>query len=813
MMASSAVEAQSSPPATTFTISIERQPLAGALKRLAEQCGVQLIFFSRVTEGLIAPAITGHHSLNDAMEQLLTGSGLTFRVINPQTLEIRPRQARSPGRLSEQKTPAPPATGALVRDASRDTLLEEVVVRGLAEQLVATRIATPLHEIPQSVLIVPREVMRKQNLIELADVMKMAPGFTSARMTSLDLDYFSRGYPVGTLHIDGGAAINASISNSASAVLSPDLGEFDHVELLRGSDALFSGMGLPGGAIGMQRKTPQHSFALETSLLAGSWNKRRVEIDVTGPLAFEGALRGRADIVSSRHDYYYDSASLERTKIFAVLAYDLTPDATLTAGGSHQHEEAAPFWYGVPAYDDGRDSQLPRDTSYVFDWQRRNSRTAESYLQYRQALSDDWEIRANAARWDVETDVARGSFDYLIDSSTQALHTPALAIMSEPSALKHDTADFSLTGVTRWGGWRQEFAIGGDVTRFRWRSVEDIAAFDTSLADPRAFDPRAYPDPRVPGADIPEFSEQGVRKRYGGFASMRLFFNDAWSVVGGARVTTDKSDIEQVVRFTGGINEFAIEEHNSRIITPYAGVMYALNDDYSLYASYSDVYETPRILMAPDGGAPKLFHGVNMEMGIKGQWRNGTLNGSLVFYQLEHKNAVLDFAPRDPGNTNPGICCFVGSTSRTEGVELEMNGEIVNGWSLGAGYSFHENARPEVMNFAVTPKHLLKVWTSLRLPGAASRWTVGGNLYAQSSLESAAGYCTPLGDCWPLSAKQNSFAVVDLRAGYAIDDNWQIALNLNNVLDKVYYEASGFSYLHHWYGEPRNWTLRVDGRF
>jgi iron complex outermembrane receptor protein len=96
LIASSVAHAADTPRAgDSFNLSIERQSLAGALQLLARQCDVQVIFFSRVTEGLSAPAIAGSYTLDAAMERLLAGSGLTFRVINPQTVEVRPTQARA----------------------------------------------------------------------------------------------------------------------------------------------------------------------------------------------------------------------------------------------------------------------------------------------------------------------------------------------------------------------------------------------------------------------------------------------------------------------------------------------------------------------------------------------------------------------------------------------------------------------------------------------------------------------------------------------------------------------------------------------
>src|SRR5262245_37724844 len=90
----------------TFPLSIARQPLAGALQQLARQCGVQMIFFSRVTEVLSAPAMEGDYTLPAAMEQLLAGSGLTFRVINPQTVEVQPVQAKPIDRSRSRETRA-----------------------------------------------------------------------------------------------------------------------------------------------------------------------------------------------------------------------------------------------------------------------------------------------------------------------------------------------------------------------------------------------------------------------------------------------------------------------------------------------------------------------------------------------------------------------------------------------------------------------------------------------------------------------------------------------------------------------------------
>jgi len=76
-----------------YQFKIDSQPLGIALQQFAKQSGVQIIFFSQVTEGLQAPALNGSYTISGALDMLLSGSHLSFRVINPKTIEIRPATA------------------------------------------------------------------------------------------------------------------------------------------------------------------------------------------------------------------------------------------------------------------------------------------------------------------------------------------------------------------------------------------------------------------------------------------------------------------------------------------------------------------------------------------------------------------------------------------------------------------------------------------------------------------------------------------------------------------------------------------------
>jgi outer membrane receptor for ferric coprogen and ferric-rhodotorulic acid len=796
----------------TFAVKIAPQALETALQEFARQSGTQIIFFSQVTDRLTTAGLDGRYTLSDAMRRLLADSGLTFRTLNEQAIEVRPATpvGRGEPRSADASREAP-------RSASGADSMDEIVVRGTAEQLVATRMATPLREIPQSFTIVSREEIREQNARDLGEVIARVPGIVTVRKNSLDPAFYSRGYKVSTFHIDGGAAVNPHIDwalDSEVPLASPDLSEYDHIEVLRGADALFGGLGSPGGTVSLVRKRPQRDFEFDVSGTGGSWDSQRVELDVTGPLADGGALRGRGGAMYSHQHYFYDGAKRERRKAYGSLEYDVSPGGTLTAGASFEADDARPFVDGLLMYSDGTRPDFPRSQTMAFNWAFYNTDTAQAYLQYRQALGDGWHLRVNAFGWKSETDYGYGAFGTWVDQPTNVIADLGEAVFStHPNANRQKSFDIAVSGTLNLFGLREEIAIGADVLSLdlemdfnRYRAADDILSLD-------GFDIRAIPDPRI--GQVPWYTTSNAHMtldQYGAFASMRVLFGDAWSAIVGARVNRD------AVRFRShgdgilGPDDTDMRSDESGVITSFGGLMYAISGNLSWYSSYAEMFQNEDTFSVLSLNTVGTIKGANIETGLKGAWRDGALNASLAAYRITQKNEPVA-SPVDLVTTIPG-------TSKSYGLELELQGELARGWRLGGGYSYNVNdsaAHTGPLSRS-TPKHLLKLWTDKRLPGALARWNIGGDLHAQSGITATdEQLCLPflqkLGYCDKITMSDPSYAVLDLRAGYSIDSNWRLAVNVNNVFDKVYDETLGPPFMRTWFGEPRNITLRVDGRF
>jgi outer membrane receptor for ferric coprogen and ferric-rhodotorulic acid len=813
-----------------YSLKIDGQPLGQALQEFARQSGVQIIFFSQVTEGLQSSPLDGQYTIAAALETLLKGSNLTFRVINAKTIEIRPLAATNSLDAAADRSGAAPNIARLPGGGShlaqqRTTVdpaaLEELVVNGTAEGLVATRTQTPLREIPQTVSVIPREQIRQQNDTDLADALANAVGITAVQSTSLDRTFISRGFTVTTFHLDGGAVLN-SFGNTPFFG-TPDLGEFDHIEVLRGSDALFGGIGNPGATVSMVRKRPLDTSGVAFNASLGSWNNYRVEADVTGPLALDGTLRGRLDIVYAHRDYFYDTASLEKKKLFGALEYDLSGHTLLTIGGSYQRDNALPFIVGLPFYEDGSDPRLPRRTALAFDWSRYDTQTREIYAQLQQVFGGAWKFKMSATSLDASAEYGYGLFGSPIDPITKSLPVLPRALFSpEPNTQDQFAFDATLTGRFECFGQRIDLAIGGDYTHFKGNvSVDFVDGFEPGVSNVFAYNPAAYPNPPPPQS-APLIS-LGASNQSGVFASSRVYLGDTWSVVGGARVSSNRSSNRLVTGFPGSTVSTTRVVKDTGKVTPYAGVMYAFANNYSVYASYADIFQSNGGLRQIGGALLPPADGVDLEAGIKGAWRNGALNGSVVLYQIDQHGLAVD----DPNATiidrlrfSP-CCALSNGRNKSKGADAEVSGTPASGWLIGAGYSFNINHGEFGGDLSSsTPRHLLKLWTSNELSGRWQRWTVGGSLQAQSGNFMAGTYCPQpdhLGNCaGPFEYFKNvqgSYAAASLRVAYRIDRHWRAALTINNVFDRVYYQTVGSPDGGNWYGEPRNFMLRFDGSY
>jgi len=117
--------------ASAADVALPPQALGTSLQELARQSDIQIIFFSKVVEGLRAPAVNGTFTPEAALNRLLAGTNLTFHTLNDRTIEVAPRPPAGP--LPWTPTPEPKP------EAAADAPLAEVEITAERTTLSAMR--------------------------------------------------------------------------------------------------------------------------------------------------------------------------------------------------------------------------------------------------------------------------------------------------------------------------------------------------------------------------------------------------------------------------------------------------------------------------------------------------------------------------------------------------------------------------------------------------------------------------------------------------------------------------------------------------
>lgn len=793
-------------------VNIPAQPLDAALNALGAQTGLQVLYRPEMVSGKKSVAVNGDLEPGAALEQLLKGAGLNYRIEN-NTIFLS--EAGMPSAALELGETTIQGQGmGMATENSRSYTTDAVSV--------GSKTPTSLRQTPQTVSVISQQMMADRQVQDINDAMRLTPGVTVLNSTFRTFDIYSRGFKVENFQLDGAApmAQGSSLGSFYSSNVY-DMAEFDHVEVLRGSAALFGGTGDPGGIVNMVRKRPLDTFQLKLTASAGSWDNYRQEIDLTGPIAFDGKLRGRMVVSNNDRQYFVDNRSTEKPFVYGVLEADITDDTMLTAGIRYNKLHDNGTQSSVPRYLDGSDIGLPRHSGLGKNWAYVDATGREVFAKIDHKLSDDWKLNVSYTDlWDVgyyKTSVASGN------GVTPGTNT-GMSWISATSKQENQQRmwDTNLSGTFEMFGLQHDLVVGADYQTItsRWLGTGRVTGpgFDP-------FDPNATPFPEPPNnTDYTRDYNPNDQEQYGAYGSLRLQLAEPLHLILGARVQRYKFNQTYQTRSTSGVWGLVsdIPGREPTKVTPYGGLVYDLNDEWSVYGSYSTIYKPQTNKREGTGGSLEALEGKTYETGLKGELFGGRVNTNIALYYTKRENqGVRD--PSYPVNDYDfaGSCCWLGGgESISKGVDLEFTGEVMPDWMMMAGYTLNLNRNKDPQGTTETatlstqtPKHLFKLFTTYQLPGVLSDFKIGGGVNVQSGT-SYRGTATTAGiPNNPYDFDEPGYAVWNGLAEYRVDEHWTVTYNANNIFDKKYYATVGGTSAGNWYGDPRNHMLTLRGTF
>ena len=775
--------------------------LDSALRSAAGQAGVALIFTPEQTAGRNSAGLRGSYNVEGVFAALLKGTD--WQAV---------RQSGGGWALRRVPQVSQTAAGAAV---AGETEMAPVTVTAVAERPVvaegaytptgpvatATRMGLSLRETPQSVSVVTRQLMDDMALTAVPDVLEKTPGITVGRNDSERYTFYSRGFTIENFQFDG--VPNTMDSANQYTTSLADSAIYERVEVVKGATGLLTGAGNPSAVVNLVRKKPTKEFAASVELGAGSWNRYRSTADISGPLNAAGTVRGRLVVAGQNAESNVNYYKRDTRNFYATVEADLTPDTLLTLGLDYMKTEAdgATFGHLPLFYSDGSRTDFSRSVNPAARWSYWDNDSRNLFANLKHDFGGGWVLDTSASHLTQSRDVVYGAaYNGTVNRLTGAgIRMIAGTIPSQTDA---NTFNAALSGKFQLLGRTHDVMLGAGYSRQRraaqlsntvWTSIPNYFAWDGTVDQPTFT--------RTSDRDIVVL-EKGLS------AATRLRPTEDLSVILGARASWyDMLDTSTVL--ATGKSSVGNDLSVNRKLTPYGGLVYDLNPQWSVYGSMTNIFNPQTYYKDAGGNALSPLTGLSKEIGIKGELLDGRLNTSLALFHIKQKNAA-QYQGLNAASGEEIYTAIDGITSR--GMEAELSGSIAPGWNLFGGYTYRSSkvpAQPDVVTPAVNtnqPRHLLKLGTTYRLPGDWSRWTVGGNLAWQSETY----YQQPAAPNW--RATQPSYAVVGLMARYELDKHWSMSVNVNNLFDKTYMPGLG-SYGTGVYGDPRNVLVTARYRF
>ena len=756
--------------------SIAPGSLDAVLGSFGQQSGVMIAVDSSLTTGMRSSGLSGNFAVDDGLQRLLAPLGLQA-VTDGDGYRVVARPAQGNGELQLQATQVTSNQLGTITEGSGSYTPGTIAT--------ATRMVLTPRQTPQSITVITRQHMDDFGLNSIDEVMRHTPGITVSTFDSERTNYYARGFSVENFQYDGIPTLRNSAYSSGQTL--SDMAIYDRVEILKGATGLLTGAGAPGATIILIRKKPTREFKASIDVGAGSWDNYRTQVDVSGPLTDSGNIRGRAVAAYQDKHSFMDRYERKTGVYFGTLEADLSDDTLLTLGFDYQNNDPhASGWSGSrPLFDrNGERIDVKRSYNNGANWSRWEQTTQSVFATLEHSFANGWVGKGQLTHQVNSYDAPLGS---VMSGPFPATGLSSIYANKFTGNTRTDAADAYFSGPFSLAGREHELVIGASASSAHWQgkdygnptflsaNVIDFWNFDGKTTEPDWGAPTQYNDTTT--------------RQTAGYISARFNLTDDLNLLLGTRLAN--------YWLTGDYHT----TETGRLV-PYVGVTYDLNDNFTAYASYTDIFMPQTYNRDRNNKVLEPDEGKNYEVGIKGEFYGGRLNTSLAYFEVHESNRAEPDAEYNADPTNPSILyASVGTKAKAKGFEAEMSGELAPGWQAQAGFT-HKVIRGSDDEKISTwePEDQLSLYTTYKFKGPLDRLTIGGGARWQN--RSWQNIYNRAKDQYQ-DFSQDAYWLVDAMARYQVSEHLSTTLNVNNLFDKQYYTNIGF-YNTAYYGDPRN---------
>jgi catecholate siderophore receptor len=680
-------------------------------------------------------------------------------------------------------TPSVSATSATVPSTPAEQTLKPVTVKDQRDReaqgynpgtTAVGKQVQALRDIPNSVTVVPEQLMHDRNADTFKEALRNVAGltFNASEGGRVGDNITLRGFSVvGDLYLDNIRDI---------AQYNRETFNLESIDVLRGSASMLFGRGSTGGVINQVSKVPRIYQVNEATLTLGTDNYKRATVDLNRAINDTTAVR--LNILAHDQGSFRDEVTSKRFAVAPSIRFGAGTANDLTLSYYYLKENNLPD-YGVP-YLNGRPLAVPVNTYYGLanaDYERNSASIFTA--AYTHKFSSDTSVKTMLRKADYKRDLWATA--PRLAAGTTALTAATLVTRNRTARGGEEsplTLQSDLNSTFKALGMKHEIVTGLELAREtsdRWTNGNGTANPPTAtslIANPAAsaFDPNANPS-----LAANYFSSQFrySPNSYTG-TTTGLYLQDTisitpqWKVIAGLRHDRLSASYTR----TNPVGDYARKDS---VTSKRLGAIYQPTETSSYYASWGTSFNPSAELYQLDAAGsntpPEMNK--NVEVGAKWDLMDGDLALRTAWFRTTKTNE------RNTDVASPNVYLLSGKR-HTSGIEFEVAGRISKAWEVFSSYSAQRGNIDEASGQQAgtlnkipinTPNYTASIWSTYRLN---ERWKVGGGIekvglrYANTTNTNALP----------------AYTRVDAMVEYKFDP-YALQLNIKNLLNKDYYEG------------------------
>ncbi|MCF6781528.1 TonB-dependent receptor [Stutzerimonas stutzeri] len=662
--------------------------------------------------------------------------------------------------------------------------LDSVTVTGEREgykvdQASSPKYTAPLLDTPQTVTVVPQELIREQNALSLRQVLSNVSGITFAAGEGgggLGDSINIRGFSANSNILIDGLRDTAQSSRS-------DAFNLESVEVVKGPSSVYSGAGTTGGSVNLVSKTPRASAFRNATLGVGTDSYKRLTADINQPLdGLEGAVF-RLNLMGHENDMAQrDHIDFERWGIAPSLTFGMGTPTRLNLSYFRQSDKDMPD-YGLPARDGRVLSGVDRDGFFGFrDIDTEETDVESLTIRLDHDFSDSISL-SNLTRYS-ET-------ERLTIISAAHVNTVGVPTGSyRPAGPQGHGRDYStellinqtnLSWRFNTGGIAHTLVTGVEVSREDYSRDTFSSGLPSGTAWP-VYDlgnPPGYwggPVAKVPGQRVSTELDSNALYLFD-----TLELSEHWQLNAGLRYERFEGS-GRTQNLTAGTSERL--ESSDDMVSGRLGLVYKPVENGAIYLAWGNSYNPSAENLASTGSGLSADtqdldpeENETWELGTKWELLDRRLALNAAVFRVTKTNGRID------GDVISDPVVLDGK-QRVEGIELGVSGKLTDRWDIFANYTVlsseilkaaDADVAQEGQALANTPPRSFSLWTTYDLPmgfeiGYGAQYVSERNVAVSSS------------------AKVPEYWVHSAMLGYDVSDNLSLQLNVRNLFDKEYYD-------------------------